>query len=277
MNRTLAAGLALGAWALLAAPQHAGAAEPVRINGSGSALDMMKALLQAYAASHPGERVQMDPPLGSSGSLRALLAGVLDVAVVSRPLLPEEVARGGLSRTYGRTPLLVVTHPGVRKKDITTAELEQIYSGERTTWPDGQRIRVILRPEKDVTTKLLRGLSPGMDRADAVARRRPGAIVAVTDPEADAMVASTPGGIGTASLTSSIVTKLPLNILSLDGVEGTALAVAQGRYTLAKDLIFVTTARAPASALAIVDYAFSAQGRAIAEKVGVLNTGSGDR
>jgi phosphate transport system substrate-binding protein len=237
---------------------------------------MMKVLLQAYAASHPGERVQMDPPLGSSGALRALLAGVLDVAVVSRPLLPEEVARGALSRAYGRTPLLVVTHPGVRKKDITTAELEQIYSGGRTTWPGCQRIRVILRPEKDIDTKLLRSLSPGMDRAVAVARRQPWAIVAVTDPETYEMVASTPCAIGTASLTSSIVAKRPLNIMSLDGVEGTSRAVAQGSYHLAKDLIFVTTARAPASALAIVDFAFSAEGRAIAEKVGVLITGSGN-
>ncbi len=269
----LAASLALGAWALLAAPRQGAAAEPVRINGSGSALDLMKPLLQAYSASRPQDRVKMDPPLGSSGAMIALLAGALDVAVISRSVLPEEVARGARFRVYGRTPLLIVTHRGVEKKEVTIAELAEIYSGSRTNWPGGQRIRVILRPEKDADTKILRSLSPGMERAEALAHKQPWAVVAVTDPESNEAVADTPGAIGASSLTSMIVARPALNILSLDGVDGTAQAVAQGRYPLAKDLIFVTTDRTPAHALAIVDFAFSAKGRAIAEKSGVLVTG----
>ncbi len=269
------ASLALGACAVMSAPRQAAAAEPMRINGSGAGLDMMKPLLQAYSAEHPDQRVLMDPPLGSSGAMRALHAGVLDIAVISRPVQPEEEARGVRARAYGRTPLLIVTHRNVGKKDVTTTELEEIYSGKRTTWPSGQRVRVVLRPEKDIDTKLLRALSPGMEAAETVAHKQPWAIIAVTDPEASEAVASTPGAIGAAALTSRKVTKLPLTALTLDGVEGTAQAVAQGRYPLAKDFIFVTRADAPATTLALVDFAFSAQGRAIAEEAGVLVTGSG--
>ncbi len=280
----VATSLALGAWALLAAPRQGAAAErdpgegvapptPTRINGSGSALDMMKPLLRAYSAAHPQDRVQMNPPLGSSGAMSALLAGALDIAVLGRPVLPEEVERGARARGYGRTPLVIVTHRGVEKKDITTAELEEIYSGKKTTWPNGQRIRVILRPEKDTDTKILRGLSPAMARAEAVARKQPWAIIAVTDPDSDERVASTPWSIGAASLTATIVTELPLNVMSLDGVQGTAEALAQGTYPLAKDIVFVTTARSSPAASAIVNFAFSPQGRAIAEKAGVLAKG----
>ncbi len=39
---------------LVLAAGPARAADPVRLNGSGSALDLMKPLLAAYAAAHPG-------------------------------------------------------------------------------------------------------------------------------------------------------------------------------------------------------------------------------
>jgi phosphate transport system substrate-binding protein len=271
----LAASLALGTCALLSAPRQAAAAEATRLNGSGSGLDMMKPLLQGYAVSHPDDPVRMGPPLGSSGAMRALLAGALDIAVISRPVASEEVALGARARPYGRTPLLIVTHRGLGQKDVTTTQLEAIYTGKRTTWPNGERIRVILRPEKDIVTKLLRGLSPGMEAADVIAHKQPWAIVAVTDPESNELVASTPGAIGAAALTSVTVTRLPLDVLTLDGVEGTAQAVAQGRYPLAKDFIFVATAKARAPALAIIEFAFSSEGRAIAEKAGVLLTPAG--
>ena len=260
--------------ATLGAPS-ARADASVRINGSGGALDAMKPLLQAWAAEHPQEHLWLEPPLGSSGATLALLAGALDLAVLGRPLLLEEVARGARGRPYGKTPLLLVTHASVKKKDITIAELEDIFSGARRTWTGGQRIRVILRPEKDTDTRLLASLSPGMARADAAARKLPWAIIAVTDPEASQMVARTPGAIGAAALSSLQVEKLPLNALTLGGVQGTVETLEQGRYPLAKEVILVTTGRSSPAALSFVEYAFSTRGRALAARNGVLVTGGG--
>jgi phosphate transport system substrate-binding protein len=115
-----------------------------------------------------------------------------------------------------------------------------------------------------------------LEKADAVLRKRPWAIIAVTDPESNRLVAQTPGAVGAATLTSVIVERQPLNRLSLDGVAGTTEAVAKGRYPLAKAIVFVTRARVPPAALAILDFACSAQGRAIAERAGTLVTGCGD-
>ncbi|MFL5303164.1 MAG: substrate-binding domain-containing protein [Anaeromyxobacteraceae bacterium] len=264
------------AWLVVAcavvAPPSPRAAEVVRINGAGSCLDLMNPLLAGFAASHPDVRVDMRPPLGSSGAMMALLAGAVDLAVVSRPVNPEEEARGARPAPYGKTPLIVVAHADVRVEGVTTAELEEIYSGTRPTWPGGAPIRVILRPDADTNTKVLRRLSPGMERAEAAARRQPWALVAVTDPESDEMVARTPGAIGVAALTSLIVAKLPVRRLSLDGVVGTVASAAAGRYRLMKDVIFVTSAASSPAARAIVAFARSAEGRAIAAKSGVLVT-----
>jgi phosphate transport system substrate-binding protein len=273
-SAALATSVALGICAMLAVPPTAAAAGPVRVNGSGSALDLAKPLIAAYAVAHPAERFEMSRPLGSSGATLALLGGALDLAILSRPLAPEAVAQGASARVYGRTPLLIVTHHAVASTNITRAELEDIYSGRKTTWPDGQPIRIVLRPERETDTKILVGLSPGMARADAFARKQPWAIVAVTDPEANELVAKTPGAIGAATLTSVLVDRLPLNVLALDGVHGTVRELAAGRYAPAKDVIFVTTPRTPPAAVAFVEFAWSAEGRAIAERSGVLVTGA---
>lgn len=267
---------ALGVWALLV-PHPVEAGDPVRINGSGTSLDFMKVLLREYAAAHPGGRVEVDAPMGSTGSILALLGGALDLAVAGRPLSPEEEARGARALPYGRTPLLIVTHGEVEKRDVTTFELEEIYSGRLAAWPDGESIRVILRPERESNTAILASLSPEVGRAQAAARKHPWALVAVTDPESNKMVARTPGAIGAASLTSLLVEELPLNRLTLNGVAGTTAALAAGTYPLAKPILFVTTERTPPAAWAIVDFACSSRGRAVAEKAGVLAPDCGPR
>ena len=166
-----------GLWALVLALLLAGsalAADPVRINGSGSGLQMLKPLIEAYTKAHPEAQFEMDKPLGSSGSIKALMGGVLDIAVSSRALKPEETTAGATIQKYGQTPLAIVTHKDVAQKDLTSKELADIYAGKTMNWPDGKPIRLVLRPVEDADTKLLRKLSIEMDAAVTSAQARPG-------------------------------------------------------------------------------------------------------
>ncbi|MDA8084193.1 MAG: substrate-binding domain-containing protein [Nitrospiraceae bacterium] len=164
------------------------AGETIRINGSGTGLDVVKSLIEVYARSHPGVTFEIQKPLGSSGAIKALMAGALDIAVTSRPLKPDETAKGAKIRPFGRTPLAIVTNRSVSKKNILTSELEAIYSGTTRRWPAGGNIRVVLRPLEDIDTTILRRLSKGMDRAVSAAHGRQGMILAVTDPESNEVV-----------------------------------------------------------------------------------------
>ncbi|MBI5484166.1 MAG: substrate-binding domain-containing protein [Deltaproteobacteria bacterium] len=246
------------------------AAETVRINGSGSCLDMLKPFVEAYGKINRAVLIEIEKPLGSSGALKALLSGALDAVASSKALKPEEIAKGALQREYGRTPLAIVTEKNVRKMDITTKELEEIYAGKTTKWQNGESIRLILRPSQDIDTHILKTLSPGMSNAVNAAHSRPGMIVAVTDPEAYTAVSKTPGGIGATGLTSIITEKLPLNVLSLNGVAPTPRNLASGTYPLFKEISFVTTPRTTPAALKFIDFVYSPQGRAIADKTGVV-------
>jgi phosphate transport system substrate-binding protein len=251
-------------------------ADLIRINGSGSALDVLKPLVQEYIRMQPKVTIEMEKPLGSSGAIKALLAGALDIAVSSKKLKPEEEAQGCRAREYGRMPLAIVTSKGVAKSDISTRELEDIYSGKVRTWPSGEPIRLVLRPEADIDTAILRSLSQGMDSALTAARKEPGMTIAVTDPESNDAVTRIPGAIGASGLSSLLVGKLQLNTLSLNGVKPTAKALSSGAYPLAKEVRFVTTDRLPPAAQKFIDFAYSTKGRAIASRAGLLVT-AGDK
>lgn len=254
-------------------PAHAD--EIIRINGSGAMLDMMTLHNGAYLKKHPDVRIVMEKPLGSSGAIKALLAGALDLAVSSKTLTPGEARQGARSREYGRTPLVIVTEKSVPKTDITTAELEEIYLGKARVWANGKKIRIVLRPMADIDTVILRGLSPGMDRALNFAHAREGMVTAVTDPELIEAVSRMPGTIGASALCSLLVRKPPLKSLSLNGVIPTAKALAERRYPLAKSVRFVTTGNPSRAVTEYLGFLYSAQGRAIAERAGVVTDGIG--
>lgn len=271
-NRVFAAGKIMS-WLLLVALLLAPAvqaAETIRINGSGSGLDMMKPIIKAYQKMNPGVKIVMDKPLGSSGATKALLAGMLDIAVGSKPLKPEETANGARIREYAKTPVLFVTHKGVRKSDVTVRELVAIYDGRKGAWDDRTKLRLILRPEGDIDTRILRGLSPEFSAALNVAQKREGMTIAVTDPESNDMVAKTPGALGATGLTSLIVDKPLLNPLTLNGVRGTPQSLANGTYPLAKNIHFVLVGKVSPGVEKFLDFVYSARGRALAEKTGVL-------
>ena len=231
--------------------------------------------MEAYGKVSRGVSFEMEKPLGSSGATKALLAGAIDIAITSKPLDPEVISQGGKIRQFGKTPLAIVTEKNNPKKTISTSELEDIYSGITKKWSNGQTIIVVLRPNEDVDTKILRGLSPGMAEAVTKAQRRRGMIIAVTDHESNEIVSKNIGGIGASGLTGVLVGKVPLNVLALNGVMPSRKTIADGSYPLAKDIHFVTTGKLPHTAAKFLDFIYSNKGRAIAENNGLLITADG--
>lgn len=246
----------------------ADAADIIRINGSGSGLDMMRPILKAYGKIRPDVRIVMEKPLGSSGATKALIAGMLDIVVSSKPLKPEETAKGARLLEYAKTPLLFISHKGVGKTDVTVRELVDIYAGKKSDWDNGMKLRLILRPEGDVDTTILRALSPEFSAAITSAQKREGMTVAVTDPECNDIVAKTPGAIGASGLTSLLVGKLPLKPLTLNGIDGTVQNLVSGAYPLAKNINFVVAGPLSPAAHDFLDFVYSAKGRGIARKSG---------
>lgn len=247
----------------LAAPVASAQAETLRVGGTGVALGGMRMLGDAFAADRPGTTVDVLPSLGSTGGIDALLAGVVDVAVSSRALKDEERAAGAEGQTYARTPLAIVAAPGTPVDAITTAELEAIYDGSMTQWPDGATIRVVLRPETETDTLLLRSLSPEMDRAMDAAYARQGLVVASNDQENADTLEDLPGSIGVVALGQLTTEGRGLRVLALDGVRPSAALAADGGYGFAKELLMVLRPDSSPLARDFAAFVRSPEGRAI--------------
>lgn len=243
-------------------------ADTLRIGGTGVALGGMRLLGASYMKEHPDTQIEVLPSLGSGGGIKALLAGAVDIAVSSRALKDEDRAAGATSRLYARTPLAVVTSLDTNVADITTSELEAIYAGETTRWPDGTIIRLVLRPASETDTQLLRNLSPGMDRAVDVAFGRPGLVSATNDQDNAEALERLPGAIGLVAIGQIATEERRLKILSLDGVMPTADLSAQADYTFVKDLHLVTKSDTTTPAMAFIAFVNSAEGQGILASTG---------
>lgn len=258
--------LGLGAFAcvvMLAASGSGARAETLRIGGMGSALGVMDQLGEAFAASWPDVTVKVLPSLGSSGGIKALLAGAIDIAVSSRPLEDLEREAGAEATLLARTPLAVVTHLSNRAETITIEGLEAMYAGERITWPNGTPIRLVLRPEAETDTKLLRALSPGMDQAMALALERPGLAMATTDQDSAQLLEQVPGSLGVAALGQLTSEGRRLTVLALDGVVPSATLLGDPHYWFFEDLYVVTRPEATRTAFAFSQFVRSPEAHEI--------------
>jgi len=248
----------------------AGAVEVVKVGGMGTALGTMQQIIDAFEKRDPGTMVRLMPSVGSSGAIKAVAEGALDIGLVGRPLHTEERNLGLLATEYARTPFVFAANRSVKKKGLTSEELVRIYSGEMQTWPNGERIRIVLRPSSDADTLLAKTISPRLSAAIDSALERDGMIMAATNQECHDIIDRTPGAIGFSSLTQIMTEEHQLRILSYNGIAPSVHSIAKGTYPLVKTLSLLTRVKQPPAVRRFVEFVLSAEGNAILERTGNL-------
>jgi phosphate transport system substrate-binding protein len=248
---------------------HAIAAETVVVGGTGCATGGIRKVSVAYHKKHPSVEFKFLPSLGSGGGIKALLAGSLDISLSARQLKDDERAAGAEAREYARTPFVFITSEKDAPNGLTLKEIVPIYSGAVTKWPDGDPIRVVLRPESDTDTALLRSMSPDMNAAVASALTREGMLVAMTDQENADLLAKLKDGFGVGALSQIISEARPLHPVKLDNVVPSVKTLKDGSYPYKKSLYAITRKARPA-VRAFVDFLASPEARAILIETGHL-------
>jgi phosphate transport system substrate-binding protein len=189
-------------------------AETITMGGVGSITPLVQRLAQQYEATHPGVVIRVvDPPVGSTGGMRALAAGACDLVVVGRELRPGEQ---GQVTPWLQTPLVLATRGG-RMAGLDLPVLVQIFTGQRKQWDDGQPIRLILRASFESETLLLSRLSPEMARAVSQALQGRQALMADNDLDALDKLQKIKGSLGTTSWGLLRSTGADLTVLPLQG------------------------------------------------------------
>jgi phosphate transport system substrate-binding protein len=243
-------------------------AQTIKIGGTGGALGTIGVLAEAFKKSHPEAKVIVVPGLGSGGARKALLGGAIDIAVTSKAGKDTEKLDGAVAALLGRTPFVFTTSKKNPADALTTQELVDIWNGKATAWPDGSRLRLILRPENDSDTDALKRISPALDKAVKSALSREGMKIAITDAESADAVEAIRGALGTSTLALLISEKRPLKALSLNGVTPSPKTIANGSYPLFKSIYVVTAAKPSELTAEFMRFLRSPSGREIVAQLG---------
>lgn len=247
------------------------------IGGTGAALGTMRHLGDGFRKLHPDVRLRIVPGLGSSGGIKALLAGQLSLSVSGRALNETEAAKGIVATRFARTPFVFATGMQTVANDVSLDDLAAIYSGTRTAWPDGAQVRPVLRPPTDIDTQLVAQMSSKLADALQAAHRRDGRNIAATDTDIADQLERIPGTVGTSTLAVILSEDRRLKALSVAGTQPTLANIASGKYPHEKSQFLVIGTDPDPLVQEFVRYIDSPAGAAVLRSSGNLPTGASER
>ncbi|MFA7280256.1 MAG: substrate-binding domain-containing protein [Sterolibacterium sp.] len=254
MTRLLIFLLTLGGFAL---STNTMAQEPLRIGGTGLGSLLIQRVLETDTQWQTKVRpVVMLPPLGSNGSLRALAGGTIQLAVVSIPsVYPATSATDNVrSIPWARTPFVFTGRGLGAGTSLTLARIADMYSGRVTQWPGGEQIRLVTRTDRESDTRLLRAMSPQIDAAVTLARKRVGMPFAETDFDNQELLEKSPGSFGVIGFGQLLLKRSTLKPVVLDAVVPSPENLHAGAYRFEKPLYLVVSSAPSAATLAFVEY-----------------------
>ncbi len=229
--------------------------------GSGSNLPLTRELGAAYAATG-GRAPVIHTSIGSSGGIRAVHDGAIDIALVSRAVKPEERPDELAVFPYARAPVVFGVHTSVPDVSLSRADVLAIFAGERAEWSNGLRIIVLQREGGDSSHGAVAEFLPEFAAIDRQAREERWWRVLYTDSAMEDALASTEGGVGLLG-SGRLDESLAVRALAFEGVTPTAAHVRDGSYPLGKDLAFVTKGPPIGEAASFIRFALSDAGQAV--------------
>ncbi len=196
--------------------------------GTGMSLALMSEVGSTLNSEHPEISLKVLPSMGSGGGIKALLDGVLDISFSARRLKEKEAE--SLQEVFCFvTALAFATNPS-HVSNINLNELTKLYSDPSPTWPDGTRLKIILRPSSGSELPYLAEKVLGFAEAVATARKRSGIPIGMTDHMNAEIAEHMDGALAIITLLQIRAEKRKLFPVSLNGIEPSVETLRSGRY-----------------------------------------------
>lgn len=211
-------------------------ADRITIPGTGDSQELLRAMAAAFGKKHPNVVIDVPDSIGTSGGIKAVLAGQAQIARVARPPRDKEQKEQLRYEAFAYSAVAFATSAGVEGvSGLTFRQILGIYGGTVTNWKEvGGRdgtIYVMNREEGDSSRTVLEDAIPGFKELTPVGER------VYTTPDAVKTLRTYPNTIGyvpLASLRGSGLAPLVVN-----GVAPQEETVRDGRYPLVVPLGFV--------------------------------------
>jgi len=251
---------------ILSSPAHA--QETIKIGGTGTGLGTMHLIIAAFEKENPYLKIKLMPSIGSSGAIKATAEGAMDIGLIGRPLKEDEAKLGLTVIEYAKTPFLFVVQNKVPVSDLSLEEIVKIYKGETLTWPNGERVRLVLRPATDADTVFARTVSPEMNTALDSALSRQGMLMGLTNQENNDLIDKTPGSIGFSSLTQIVTEHHEVKALTINGIAPGTKGIVNKKYPFMRTLALLIKPSPSPSVRRFIDFMYSPTGEGILKKTG---------
>ena len=250
-NNFLAAICLLSA-SVCASPSYA--AEEIVINGSTTVLPVIQKAGEAFMAVHPEISLAISGG-GSGNGIKALNEGLCHVAMSSRDIKATEVEQGkskgvnAVRIAVAVDALVPVVHPENPVKQLTSAQLRDVYAGKITNWKElggeDSNIVIVSRDSSSGTYETWAEIIMHKEKvaASALVQASNGAVVQAVSKNRRAI-----GYIGFGYMNDS------LKKLDVDGIEATAQTALEKTWPIARELYLFTNGEPAGAVKKLMDF-----------------------
>jgi phosphate transport system substrate-binding protein len=231
----------------------------ITARGSDSTIHVVKALAAAFEAD-TGKHITLEGG-GSGAGVKALGAAEVTLAFLSRTLNADETASGLVGYSYAKDGVVVIVHKDNPVKDLSMANLKDIFTGKTTEWPAGNAIAVFNRNADSGTREVFKDRVLGKDAFTENATVKHDGILLSTVARIPSAVAFTSLGEADANV---------VKVISVNGINPTVATLKDGSYPIARTPTLATKGEAAGDEKAFIDFALSPKGQAIVAKEGLV-------
>ena len=241
--------------------------QKIVVGGTGDSQKLLREIAKVLQDKLKGGEIEVPDTIGSTGGIKSLVAGRIDLARVARPLQPNEKKHNLTYLLFAKNPVVFVTHPSVSIIDnLQSDDVFGIYAGEIRNWNKlgdlDHKIYPVTREPGDASIKVLNEHLPEFKVNPSTSKTM------FSNPETITALTTHKYTIGYLPLSN--VKDTSLRIMQLDGVEPSPENVLNGRYKLTMQLAIVYKQKPEGLAKVFIDFLYSKQGQKIISDFGAI-------
>ncbi len=260
----------------------------IKISGSSSLLNLSKKLKSKFVLQHEGFDLKLIPSDSERG-INSLLDEEIDIANSSRPLTFSDQNRArkrGLELVESRIAidaLIVVVNKNNPISDLSLNNLQQIFSGQVTSWSSfsafDEPIIPLVREEGSGTNEfVINRILEGVDFPESIQRKN-------TSQDIASFISQNNGAIGFLNSTNYPINNKDVKFLKVRSYEGAVSfspftgntlnekAMRYGDYPLAHYLYLITISGISEDAKEYFDWVSSSEGQKVVKESGLIPVG----
>lgn len=237
----------------------------LKIAGGTAHIEIMKTASDILMKENPDLKISISGG-GSGLGIKQAGEGLIDIGNSGRVVKDSEIKEHGLvPYAIAIDGIVVVVNPESNVKDLSFAQIQDIFSGEITNWKEiggnDSEINVYTRDKESGTRKTFEELSMGK------ANIKDDANFVTSNGNMKVLVAGDEASIGYMSVGYLDET---VKAVAVEGIEPSLENIKAGNYKVQRFLYSVTKGEAAGNAKALLDLILSEKGQEIVKEKGFL-------